>query len=63
MKQATPPPSNGSVVARGEIGNALEISVQKILIDNLKMEMNAFETKIIVSIFRYQSFLTFAISC
>ena len=62
MKQATPPPSNGSVAARGEIGNALEISVKKILIDNLEMEMNDFEIKVIVSIFRYQSFLTFAIS-
>ena len=54
-----PPPSNGSVAVRGEIGNALDIFVKKI--DKLDMEMNVFEIEAILSICRYQRFLTFVI--
>ena len=43
-----PLPSNGSVAARGEIGNALDISVKEDR--SLYMEMNVFEIEAMLSI-------------
>ena len=55
-----PPPSNGSVAARGEIGNALDISAKEYRL--LDMKMNIFEIEAMLSICLYQLFLTFVIS-
>ena len=55
-----PPPSNGSVAARGEIGNALDIFVKEER--SLDMEMNIFEIEAMLSICLYQRFLAFVIS-
>ena len=49
-----PPPSNGSVAARAEIGNALDVSVKENR--KLDMGMNVFDIEAILSICLYHRF-------